>query len=84
MANILIIRGCRANYPGHILTLTDCPIFTPDKTRFWPAPEENLPIKLNILLKSFATSCDTVFRSRIPLPKRISCHMLRPDVFRSA
>ena len=25
------------NYPGHILTLTDRPIFTPDEKEFWPA-----------------------------------------------
>ena len=24
------------NYPGHILTLTDRPIFTPDEEQFWP------------------------------------------------
>ena len=24
------------NYPGHILTLTDRPIFTPDEQKFWP------------------------------------------------
>jgi len=24
------------NYPGHILTLTDRPIFTPDERKFWP------------------------------------------------
>jgi len=29
------------NYPGHILTLTDRPIFTPDKESFWPA-QDNL------------------------------------------
>jgi putative restriction endonuclease len=29
------------NYPGHILTLTDRPIFTPDKQMFWPA-QDNL------------------------------------------
>ncbi len=29
------------NYPGHILTLTDRPIFTPDKEKFWPA-QDNL------------------------------------------
>jgi hypothetical protein len=25
------------NYPGHILTLTDRPIFTPEQESFWPA-----------------------------------------------
>jgi putative restriction endonuclease len=29
------------NYPGHILTLTDRPIFTPKKESFWPA-QDNL------------------------------------------
>jgi len=29
------------NYPGHILTLTDRPIFTPEKETFWPA-QDNL------------------------------------------
>ena len=29
------------NYPGHILTLTDRPIFTPEKESFWPA-QDNL------------------------------------------
>ena len=29
------------NYPGHILTLTDRPIFTHDETNFWPA-QDNL------------------------------------------
>jgi putative restriction endonuclease len=29
------------NYPGHILTLTDRPIFTPDENKFWPA-QDNL------------------------------------------
>jgi putative restriction endonuclease len=29
------------NYPGHILTLTDRPIFTPDEQKFWPA-QDNL------------------------------------------
>jgi putative restriction endonuclease len=29
------------NYPGHILTLTDRPIFTPDQESFWPA-QDNL------------------------------------------
>jgi putative restriction endonuclease len=29
------------NYPGHILTLTDRPIFTPDKEKFWPT-QDNL------------------------------------------
>jgi len=24
------------NFPGHILTLTDRPIFTPEKEKFWP------------------------------------------------
>ena len=29
------------NYPGHILTLTDRPIFTPEQESFWPA-QDNL------------------------------------------
>ena len=29
------------NYPGHILTLTDRPIFTPEQENFWPA-QDNL------------------------------------------
>ncbi|MBW2604779.1 MAG: HNH endonuclease [Deltaproteobacteria bacterium] len=29
------------NYPGHILTLTDRPIFTPEQETFWPA-QDNL------------------------------------------
>jgi putative restriction endonuclease len=29
------------NYPGHILTLTDRPIFTPEKESFWPV-QDNL------------------------------------------
>jgi putative restriction endonuclease len=29
------------NFPGHILTLTDRPIFTPEKENFWPA-QDNL------------------------------------------
>jgi putative restriction endonuclease len=29
------------NFPGHILTLTDRPIFTPEKESFWPA-QDNL------------------------------------------
>jgi putative restriction endonuclease len=29
------------NYPGHILTLTDRPIFTPEKESYWPA-QDNL------------------------------------------
>ena len=29
------------NFPGHILTLTDRPIFTPEKETFWPA-QDNL------------------------------------------
>jgi putative restriction endonuclease len=29
------------NYPGHILTLTDRPIFTPEKENYWPA-QDNL------------------------------------------
>ena len=29
------------NYPGHILTLTDRPIFTPDEQKFWPE-QDNL------------------------------------------
>jgi len=29
------------NYPGHILTLTDRPIFTPDEQKFWPT-QDNL------------------------------------------
>ena len=29
------------NYPGHILTLTDRPIFTPEKESFWPT-QDNL------------------------------------------
>jgi len=29
------------NYPGHILTLTDRPIFTPEQKSFWPA-QDNL------------------------------------------
>ena len=27
------------NYPGHILTLTDRPIFTPEQENFWPAQD---------------------------------------------
>ena len=29
------------NYPGHILTLTDRPIFTPGERKFWPE-QDNL------------------------------------------
>ena len=29
------------NFPGHILTLTDRPIFTPEKENFWP-DQDNL------------------------------------------
>jgi putative restriction endonuclease len=33
--------GIDKNYPGHILTLTDRPIFIPDEQKFWPA-QDNL------------------------------------------
>lgn len=38
------------NYPGHILTLTDRPIFTPEKETFWPA-QDNLQWHRKIIFR---------------------------------